>query len=190
MSKDLVQIDTVHSAFAQRTGLQPIDFFWGRFTPSGRAALGDLSWDYYRISPLRAGIEHEFSMMDFDIGIGFLIGEIKVNRSAYNAVFTSKLILEQRDMAIAGIKELPYSERVHYRSFIGEDVWLRYFQVISSKAKFSLQHWVDFYLHVRLDYDRRLEYTGSLLEEIQRKAEEYEMQNKKKIRDYYFRERS
>jgi len=78
--------------------------------------------------------------MDFDIGIGFLIGEIKVNRSAYNAVFTSKLILEQRDMAIAGIKELPYSERVHYRSFIGEDVWLRYFQVISSKAKFSLQH--------------------------------------------------
>lgn len=141
--KDYNIILLKETALAQAAGLEPIDFSWGLYTPFGYEEKNYLNtWDKVRQHYIIAELQFEYALMDYDLMRYYLEKRMTLNNQEYDKFMRLKLGFEEVDMRMAGMdaRRMPYKDIVHYRTFAGESIILRY---ATLKADFDVLYLQD-----------------------------------------------
>lgn len=141
--KDYNIILLKETALAQAAGLEPIDFSWGLYTPFGYEEKKYLNtWDKVRQHYIIAELQFEYALMDYDLMRYYLEKRMTLNNQEYDKFMRLKLGFEEVDMRMAGMNahRMSYKDIVHYRTFAGESIILRY---ATLKADFDVLYLQD-----------------------------------------------
>lgn len=112
-------------------------------------------------------------MVDIDLFLGYFYNRISNNIKSYNGLLRLKYLFESLDMERAGIKELSYLDRVHYRTFAGHEIIFRYGHYHSIISKLTVDMYKGEFDKVLSEYKFIMEDSKGLVDDFK---ERYELQ--------------
>ncbi len=188
VKKDLSFFYLRHTAYAELAGLKPVDYAWGRFTTLGLEQMRLLTWNVIREEYIKNELLVDFGMMDIDMAFGYFYNRLSNNIKTYNSLLSMKYSFEVLDMERAGIKGLSYIDRVHYRTFAGHEIILRYGHYHSIVNRLTIDMYNGEFDRVLSNYKFIIEDSKGFVDDFKERLEQQLEERRRKTRLSKFRD--
>lgn len=122
------------------------------------------------------------------MAFGYFYNRLSKNVKDYNSLLSMKYSFEVLDMERAGIKELSYLDRVHYRTFAGHEIILRYGHYHSIVNKITIEMYNGEFDRVLSEYKFVMEDSKGLVDDFKERLEQQLEERRRRTRLRGFRE--